>query len=484
MIQPGNIVLTTYGVAVVISSNNHAKGETDNSSNCCNNAEGFIFKARIWRQPGKSMASSATAYLHTSSVIRELPAAPGMTTEIASPTVHKGNQDACLVDSNNKEEGGEEGPTPPNIMIYCYSGVTDEYIVSHVQENDETEKTHLDLIEMFSNDDDDDEQEENVNEKRCGKEPILFHLKSEQVAKAKCAKYYPLLDDLICRGTEAGVMAQSVIRNNPKLHSWTDALAGNHDDIAAAAAADDDDDVLLSSSKNESVSTGITKVVQVTDKVTGKLKEVLSDSKEVNGIYQMLKDEDLEVLLRNGRDRLRYLVSGGLKESTKHVLKDMGLEVTTDTTDGGDTMSSTITKAQEKALAALDELLEDNFNVDLENAQKVMGDKFEEMFHLVANATNSDGTLEKILEDIREKTSEWQVQTGRLLSTKSSSIFVEGAKRFQARVGNLLSPKQFALLEKSGAGLTKAFTEGDIALAKLKSIELGESVRSRLFCCY
>ena len=38
-----------------------------------------------------------------------------------------------------------------------------------------------------------------------------------------------------------------------------------------------------------------------------------------------------------------------------------------------------------------------------------------------------------------------------------------------------------ALIEKSSSDLTKAFTEGDIAIARLKSIELGDSVRSRLF---
>lgn len=461
MIEPGRIVLTTYGVAVVISSTSSAK-ESDSTTN----EAPCIFKARIWRQPGKSIASSATAFLHTSSVIRELPAAPGMVTQI----VTKGHEDAFLLESKGQEE-------TLKIMIHCYSVATDEYIVSNVHaENDDKEKTHVDLIAMFSKDEEEGietfEKGSTVSNKVVEQQSqqITYHLKSDQVVKAKCAKYYPLIDDLICRGTEAGTVAQSVFRKNPKLQNWTGALAS---DVL------DDDDANALSSKNESLSTGITKVVQATDKVTGKLKEVLSDSKEVDGIYKMLKDEDLEVLLRDGRDRLRYLVSGGLKESTKNVLRDMGLEVTTD--GGGESMSSAITKAQEKALAALEELLEDNFDVGLENAQKVMGDKFVEMYNLVANATDSDGTLEKILEDIREKTSEWQVQTGRLLSTKSSSIFMEGAKRFQARVGNLLSPNQFALLEKSGASLTKAFTERDIALAKLKSIELGESVRSRLF---
>jgi len=446
----------------VISSSNSSSSTANESENT-----GFIFKARIWRQPGKSIASSATAFLHSSSVIHELPAAPGMVSHIGQGggggggiNIKGHEKEECLESESNKPK------EQPQIMIHCYSPVTDEYTVSyhvHGNNNDDTEKTHVDLIAMLSkdnDDDDDDDDDQGPADSNKVQEQTIFYLKSGQVAKAKCAKFYPLIDDLICRGTEAGAMAESVIRKNPKLQNLTGSV-----DIA----------------NDETLSTSITKVVQVTDKVTGKLKEVLSDSKEVDGIYKMLKDEDLEVLLRDGRDRLRYLVSGGLTESTKNVLRDMGLEVTND--NGGETMTWAMTKAQEKALAALDELLEDNFDVGLENAQKVMGDKFVEMFDLVSKATNSDGTLEKILEEIREKTSEWQVQTGRLLSTKSSSIFLEGAKRFQDRVGSLLtSPKnQFSLLEKSGGGLTKAFTEGDIALAKLKSIELGESVRSRLF---
>lgn len=50
--KPGDIVLTNYGVAVVV------KTFFDRSS----------FKAKLWRIPSKSIASSATAYLQSNCV--------------------------------------------------------------------------------------------------------------------------------------------------------------------------------------------------------------------------------------------------------------------------------------------------------------------------------------------------------------------------------------------------------------------------------
>ena len=64
LIYPGNVVLTTYGVGVVIENikpfnkSNNGMGETISTS----------FKARLWRQPGKSVASSVTAYLQNQCV--------------------------------------------------------------------------------------------------------------------------------------------------------------------------------------------------------------------------------------------------------------------------------------------------------------------------------------------------------------------------------------------------------------------------------
>lgn len=431
LVQPGRVLLTTYGVAVVIRTE-------DNES---------YFKARIWRHVGKSVASSTTAFLRYSCVLKVLPAAPGMITEfVPVPTSKDTDQD---VSTKNEARASK-----PKVMIHCYSPAKDEYTVSYVND-DIIEKTHIDLVTTLTAEDVEKKVKENAN---AGKRDELFQLKPSEIAPAKCAKFYPLIDELIYRGNEAATSAKTMVKQNPKLLQLSEVMSKDSD-----------------SSTSEALSTRVDKITVVTDKVTEKIKSAIPDSEGVDGIYKMLKDEELTVLLSNGRDRLQQLISGGLKESTQNALMDMGLEISNDA-DG-----SAMVQARQKALAALDELLADNLDVTLETVQSTLGEKFGTMFDSLATAAKSDGALETILGKISEKTSEWQKETGRLLSTKSSSLFMEGAQRFHARVGNILSPTQLALVEKSGSDLTKAFTEGDVAVAKLKSIELGDSVRSRLF---
>jgi hypothetical protein len=57
---------------------------------------------------------------------------------------------------------------------------------------------------------------------------------------------------------------------------------------------------------------------------------------------------------------------------------------------------------------------------------------------------------------------------------------MEGATRLQARAAAILGQNQLQWAGEIGSKLTKSFTEGDAALAKLKSIELGDVVKSRL----
>lgn len=55
-LKAGDIYLTTYGVAVIIKVNENEGGEVES------------FRAKLWRQPGKSVATSATATLATNCV--------------------------------------------------------------------------------------------------------------------------------------------------------------------------------------------------------------------------------------------------------------------------------------------------------------------------------------------------------------------------------------------------------------------------------
>jgi len=55
-VSSGDIVLTTYGVAVVVKTYRSEDGKVE------------TFKARIWRIPSKSIASSSVAYLQSNCV--------------------------------------------------------------------------------------------------------------------------------------------------------------------------------------------------------------------------------------------------------------------------------------------------------------------------------------------------------------------------------------------------------------------------------
>ena len=56
---PGEILRTKYGIVVVLKK---LIPEDGNSTATFNQEEG-LFKARLWREPGKSIGSSAVAFL-------------------------------------------------------------------------------------------------------------------------------------------------------------------------------------------------------------------------------------------------------------------------------------------------------------------------------------------------------------------------------------------------------------------------------------
>lgn len=65
--SPGDVLLTTYGVAVVINICEPSPEIVSDKENTAGN-QNVTFKARLWREPGKSVGSSATAFLQCGSV--------------------------------------------------------------------------------------------------------------------------------------------------------------------------------------------------------------------------------------------------------------------------------------------------------------------------------------------------------------------------------------------------------------------------------
>ncbi len=327
------------------------------------------------------------------------------------------------------------GDETNEVLIHCYSPSNDVYLVQHI---DKDSFQRIDIVASLSRDDTDMSEE-------TAPTLELFELKSNQIKNSKSAKFYPLIDELIQRGNEASKVTKNIVKGATITEKRTDSETDK-------------------------------KISIDTEKITDAMKKNIPDSNDLKNIYTMLKDEELTTLLEKGRQRLEQLTSGGLNAATESALQEMGITIDDDTAT-----PTLLAKAQNEALKAIDELLAANLNVSLESMKTSVGSTFATMFDSFSTAANSDGTLTSVLNQINEKTSEWQQQTGRLLETKSSSLFFEGAQRFQSRVGNILSPQLLQLDAESKASLTKAFTEGDIALAKLKSLELGDSVRSRLF---
>jgi len=124
--------------------------------------------------------------------------------------------------------------------------------------------------------------------------------------------------------------------------------------------------------------------------------------------------------------------------------------------------------------------LNEHAETNIEDLKVKMTDQFGTVFDSLSTAATSDRYLNSIFDTINEKTSEWQQATGRLMSTKSACLFLEGTQRLQARAAAIFSPEQLFQAKQAGFQLTQAFTEGDTAVARLKSIELGDVVRSRL----
>ncbi len=369
----------------------------------------------------------------------------------------------------------DDGNKLNNVLIHSFSPKKGTYLVSHVNENDSLIDNHhnnqqMDFITSalsreMENELNKDSIGNNNNEKSENSdksEVTLIELNVNQIEYAKSAKFYPLIDELILRGNEATIAAKRMVRETKFF-----------DEIGQKA----DRDVIVKGreSVNGAIEAASVSAVEAKNKVKEVLKNSVPDSDDVRDVYTMLKDEELTVLLEKGRERLQQLTSGGLNQVTENVFMQMGVTINDTTTP------TSLAQAQQQALRAIDELLSENLDVNLDSMKLSVGSTFESMFDSFSEAAKSDGTLNSLLFEIDQKTSEWQRQTGRLLDTKSSSLFFEGAQRLQTRVGNIFSPKFVNVCEDSKASLTKAFTEGDVALTKLKSLELGNSVRSRLF---
>ena len=277
---------------------------------------------------------------------------------------------------------------------------------------------------------------------------ILIRVPSSVLDPAKSAKFYPLLDDLMQKGNEAAQLANTTINQNPEIAN----MLNKSLDLITAPSED-----------------------FYNHEVVHDAAALLPSAAEAQELYRMLRDEELTVLLEKGQQRLKQLVEKDLPQATDYALQNLGIEILP-----ADSSSDADKKGHDKALSDLNQLLSTHISdFNLDDLGRTLGDQLESTLKSLSIAAGSDDTLNSLFETINQKTQEWQKLSGRILETRSVGIFLEGSQWLQKRVGNLISNES---LDWSDAGnmLMKTFTEGDIALAQLKSIELGESIRSRL----
>lgn len=345
------------------------------------------------------------------------------------------------------------------VMIYTYYSSTNTFLVKRVY--DESSRwSFVPFIEELPDDAKETEPEE--------KSTDFLEVTPDQLQLAPSAKFYPLLQELVRRGDAAATATSSFLTSKTVtkiVQKTTDLVESSTEAVLKTDIAVDS---LLSKDRVE----------QLTSSVEQSLPTY---SEEVKQVVAMLKDEELTVLLKKGHERLKELMSTDISKATESALGNIGIRVVA--ADSGVTdFSASIAESRETALKALETILKevDMDTVDLESVRLQLEGNFTTMFDSLAQAAKSDRTLNSIFDTIAGKTTEWQEASGRLLSTRSASLFMEGASRIQARAANLFSKDQLDWAGEIGSKLTKAFTEGDAALARLKSIELGEAVRDRL----
>ena len=369
-------------------------------------------------------------------------------------------------------------------------------------------------------------------------------------ASSSSAKFYPILDDLMSRGERAWSQSFSTKDvTDAVTKTFTEAVVvtsptkklGQQDTTTAHSMAKLLSDTTKTSLEtlgnetrnNEMASTTVSQAIStISDKASHASSEAmggvsLPQVEEIKQVYEMLRDENLTALFERGRERLNELVDEEIPARTKKALGAMGIELEDDDkqssfTTNGQKIRGSISKLRKDALSSLEQILK--ISVDKEkgqfviqttgaeddatsiqiNTQNILNStpsakellsnpsviqaqkQFSEMYDTLSSVATSDPQLMQIFSSISDKTKSWQEMTGRLMQTKTASLFMEGGARLRSRAAELLNiaPGQFrgsVGTGSNGQDFTRAFTEGDVAMAKLKSMEMGDAIRKRLF---
>ena len=496
-IAPGDSVLTKYGAGVVVrvfSSPPHPPSEDRGGEGGQDDGDddgGEWASVRLWRRPGESVGSCAIATLRAADcATRLLVASPGTIVRVAVVVSSESGSDGGGVAGDDGARSAEDGAPARLHVIERYLPSSDSYLARPLVDGDDGGGTAAGDRMPTS----------------------VVSLSPSQIASSS-SRFYPMLIELIDRGEAAWTSAH--------LSGVAGELVRAVDAVASAidGGGGPDDAMSIESSR------GGAPAALGAD--AGGIVPPLPRAEEVRRVYDMLRDEDLSGLFLRGRERLKELVEEELPARAKHTLAGMGIELDDeDDGDGNDSPSSSVgggaagsmrrrmNRLRKEALTSLDEMMTRTRNAageapppDATTSSIAMAEearmRFADAFDALSKAATSDPQLTTIFGSISDKTKTWQEMTGRLLQTRTASLFVEGAQRLTARAAEVLSGATTTTSTASGAttttstassahasgrrnadadaDLTRAFTEGDVARAKLKSMEMGDAVRRRLF---
>jgi hypothetical protein len=433
--KPGDVIETSFGVGVISE---------------CPSDDVSAYRVMLWRVPGKSIGSTTVAHLQPDAILGRLPVAPGMITTKS------------------------DDPTNKRYMVQSYYSSRKVYRITPMEE----------IEDPVTSEEQSPESDQADASQRLSRLSISAHVFSprnlavsdddadmvspEDLNHAPSAKFYPLIVELI-RRAEQTAGATTDFLNQEKVSNVLGKASEFTQQQSAEAMAQ-----ATSINPEDAVDSAV-------DNIATQVKGAINEE-EIQQVLTLIKDEDLTVLLEKGKERLEQLLQKEIPKATELALQNTGIRVVMDDEQSDSPYTEAVTKSREMALKAMEDLL-NQAKVDLNDLEAIkdsLGQNFHTMFDSLTDAAKSDRTLSQILDTMNEQTAEWQEATGRLMATKSASMFFDGANRIQARAASLFSTDQLQWAGEIGSKFTKAFTEGDAAVARLKSIELGDSVRDRL----
>ena len=332
-----------------------------------------------------------------------------------------------LSNTNDNDIDGDDtdndDPTK-QVLVYGYSMSKNSYLIG-----DELS----DALVMEQTDDNNNDN----NNGRISTPANLREVQCRELATSKCAKFYPLLTDLLLRGETAANFTAESISKTVSSESLKHGML--HEQKSTMPKIDIDIDS--------------NRMIESANKATQLAKDTISSdatqekvSQNVQQIWSILKDGEMTMLLKDGRERLQHLVDAAandanalISKAQESVLTDLGVTIDMGSVMSGEELSEALS-SREAALKAIDDLLKAKMNgMKSEDVRNQIESKFSTVFDSLNTAVKSDHRLGSIFDSISEKSSEWQLATGRLMETRAAGIFFEGKQRLQARAAKLCS---------------------------------------------